>query len=242
MIKISIVEDDKKQAELLSQYVNRYGEENEYMFDITHFDNAQSFLASDQNFDIVFMDIELPDGNGMDVIRKVRETDKKIVVIFVTNLAQYAVEGYKVRAFDFIVKPISYYNFSLNFPNVLECLEINKDIELWIKAKGEEIRLLASRITYIEVMKHDLIFHTKDGTFMTSGSISNVADMLEDAPFFFCNRCYLVNLKYVTQVNQAQVLVDGEWLQISRRKRTEFLKNLNDYLAGGNGCFPARFS
>ena len=105
-----------------------------------------------QNFDIVFMDIELPDGNGMDLVRQMRETDKTTLVIFVTNLAQCAIEGYKVRAFDFIVKPISYYNFKLSFSNALDALEINKDIEIWIKNKEGEVRLLASRIIYIEVV------------------------------------------------------------------------------------------
>ena len=235
MIKIAIVEDDKEQADLLTQYLNKYGDENECSFEIKHFDRAEKFLENcNGNFEIVFMDIELPDGNGMDVVQKMRETDKTTLVIFVTNLAQYAVKGYKVRAFDFIVKPISYYNFSLNFPSALECLQANKDMEIWIKTKEGKVRLFASRIVYIEVMKHYLTYHTKDGNFTVLGSIDNVADELKGSSFSFCNRCYLVNLKYVTQVVQMQTMVDGEWLQISRRKRTDFLKDLNDYLAGGN--------
>ena len=237
MIKIAIVEDDKQQADLLSQYLNRYGKKNQYIFEITHFDRAESFLGNcNQNFDIVFMDIELPDGNGMDLVRQMRETDKTTLVIFVTNLAQCAIEGYKVRAFDFIVKPISYYNFKLSFSNALDALEINKDIEIWIKNKEGEVRLLASRIIYIEVVEHSLTFHTIDGVYTATGSksIRDVAEELIDASFSFCNRCYLINLKYVTQVQQLQVLVRGEWLQISRRKRADFLKELNDYLAGGN--------
>lgn len=237
MIKIAIVEDDKQQADLLSQYLNRYGKKNQYIFEITYFDRAESFLGNcNQNFDIVFMDIELPDGNGMDLVRQMRETDKTTLVIFVTNLAQCAIEGYKVRAFDFIVKPISYYNFKLSFSNALDALEINKDIEIWIKNKEGEVRLLASRIIYIEVVEHSLTFHTIDGVYTATGSksIRDVADELIDASFSFCNRCYLINLKYVTQVQQLQVLVRGEWLQISRRKRADFLKELNDYLAGGN--------
>lgn len=236
MIKIAIVEDDKNQADLLTQYLYRYGEENQYAYDITCFDTAEKFLTNiDQVFEIVFMDIELPDGNGMELARKIREKDKKVLVIFVTNLAQCAIEGYKVRAFDFIVKPISYYNFMLSFSNALEALEINKDIEIWIRNKDGEVCLQATRIMYVEVIEHSLTFHTMDGIYTATGSksIREVADELIDAPFSFCNRCYLVNLKYVTQVQQMQVLVGEEWLQISRRKRADFLKDLNDYLAGG---------
>ncbi len=235
MIKIAIVEDDKAQADLLSQYLDSYGNENKCDFEITHFDRAEKFLENcNGNFEIVFMDIELPDGNGMDVVRKMRETDKTTLVIFVTNLAQYAVKGYEVRAFDFIVKPIAYYNFTLKFSSALDSLETKKEIEIWIKTREGRIKLSASRIVYVEVVKHYLTYHTKDGNFTALGSIGNAADELKGSSFSFCNRCYLVNLKYVTQVTQTQTLVNGEWLQISRPKRADFLKDLNDYLAGGN--------
>ena len=235
MYKIAIVEDEKKQADLLTRYLMRYGEEHDCSFDVTHYDRAKEFLNDcNNNYYIVFMDIELPDGNGMDVAKEMRLVNKTTMIIFVTNLAQYAVKGYQVRAFDFIVKPISYYNFSLNFPSALECIQSNKEVDVWIKTKESKICLAASRIIYIEIMEHNLTYHTKDGKFTTIDSIGNVADKLRGAAFAFCNRCYLVNLKYVTKVTQTQVTVNGIALQISRRKRTEFLKDLNDFLAGGN--------
>ena len=235
MIKVAIVEDDIKQSRLLAGFIERYGKEHKLDFSITDFDKANDFYkAADKDFDIVFLDIELPDGNGMEIAEKLRENDKKAIIIFVTNLAQYAVKGYKVRAFDFIVKPITYYNFVLNFPNALECLETNREVELWVKQNDGKRRLLASQILYVEVMAHYLTYHTKDGLITALGSIAGIADELSGASFSFCNRCYLVNLKYVTQVTQTQVLVGNEWLQISRRKHADFLKDLNDYLAGGN--------
>lgn len=235
MINIAIVEDDEEQAKLLKEYILKYGEQNDYAFDVVHFDRTQTFLQNCHgNFDMVFMDIELPDGNGMDAVKIMRETDKNTIVIFVTNLAQYAVMGYKVRAFDFVVKPVSYYNFSLNFPSALECLQKNKDLDVWINAKTGKVCVSASKITYVEVMKHYLTYHTKDGDFVALGSIDSVANELAGSSFSFCNRCYLVNLKYVTQVTQTEVVVDGVPLQISRRKHTTFLKDLNDFLAGGN--------
>lgn len=235
MINIAIVEDDKTQAELLERYLEEYKKERDYSCKITHFDRALKFLScDDQVLDVVFMDIELPDGNGMEAVKKMREYDKKTIVIFVTNLAQYAVKGYEVKAFDFIVKPVAYYNFTLKFASALDSLETQKEQEVWVKTKGGQVKLWASRITYVEVQNHYLTYHTIDGDFMVLGSIGNVAAELKHAPFSFCNRCYFVNLKYVTWVDRTQVLVDGDWLQISRAKRTEFLKDLNDYLAGGN--------
>ena len=192
MVKIAIVEDEKKQADLLTRYLNRYGGEHDCLFDVTVFENATSFLQSvTDEFNVVFMDIELPDGNGMEVARKMRKTNKTTLIIFVTNLAQYAVKGYEVRAFDFIVKPISYYNFALKFAAALDALEVSKDVEVWIKTKDGLMKLKASRIIYVEVIKHYLTYHTKDGVFTSLGSITSAADQLKNSCFSFCNRCYL---------------------------------------------------
>lgn len=235
-VKIAVVEDDVIQSDLLKQYIERYSSENQVEYSLSRFERVDAFLLNGENgFDVVFMDIELPDGNGMEVVRKMREYDKTTLVIFVTNLAQYAVKGYEVRAFDFIVKPVSYYNFSLKFMSALENLETNRDIEVWIKNKTVKMKLFAAQITYIDVFQHDLTYHTADGNkYTVSGSITEASNKLQNSSFSFCNRCYLVNLRYVTQVTQTQVMVDGQWLQISRNKRAQFIKDLNDYLAGGN--------
>ena len=235
MIKIGVVEDDNEQLDVLLEYIKKYFVEHGYNYTVEVFGTATAFQGrKERDFDIIFMDIMLPDGNGWELVKELREKDKNTIIIFTTNMLQYAVKGYEVRAFDFIVKPISYYNFALNFPNALECLERSKDVEIWIKNGNGQRRLLASQIVYVEVMAHYLTYHTTEGKFTVLGSIGNVAKELQGASFSFCNRCYLVNLKYVTQVTSSQVLVNGESLQISRRKYADFLRDLNDYLGGGN--------
>lgn len=234
MFKIAIVEDDANQSKLLNDYIVRFSKEHGKTFDVATFYNAQSFLNTAQRaFDIIFMDIELPDGNGMEVVRKLRETDKETLVIFVTNLAQFAVKGYEVKAFDFVIKPIAYYNFELKFLNALDSVKVNKDIDIWIKYKGGKICLNTSRITYIDVVNHYVTYHTLDADYEVLNSINNVALELEGLPFSFCNQCYLVNLKFVKGITPLHVIVNGEKLLFSRRRRTAFLKDLDDYLAGG---------
>jgi DNA-binding LytR/AlgR family response regulator len=155
-------------------------------------------------------------------------------VIFVTNLAQYAIKGYEVKAFDFIVKPVAYYNFVLKMADALKSINLSRDVEVWIKTNEGMQKLYASQITYIEVIGHYLTYHTTDGDFICNGSITNASDELRASSFSFCNRCYLVNLKYVTQITQTEVVVDGHRLILTRHKRANFVKDLNNFLAGGN--------
>lgn len=235
MIRIAIVEDEITASDLLIDYLNKYANEKKEKFEIKVYSSSLMFLNEyKNNLDIVFMDIELPDGNGLDTIRKIRQLDNDVIVIFVTNMAQYAVKGYEVRAFDFIVKPVTYYNFSVKLENVLHCFEKKKDSEIWISNKEGKLKLKVSSIYYIEVVQHMCFYHTSNGNFKATGSLKNIEDTLEKMNFALCNRCYLVNLKYVTSVKKGIVVVNNEELIISRSKQAEFMKRLNDYLAEGD--------
>ena len=234
-VRIAIVEDDKTASDTLLGYIGEYGRENAENFETACFYNAATFLSAfKDNFDVVFMDIELPDGNGMDVVKRLRGMGGDVIVIFVTNMAQYAVKGYEVRAFDFIVKPVVKYNFAVKFKSALECFRRKAEVPVWVSSKEGKMRLSASRIKYIEVYKHVLVYHTLDGDFQSSGSLCNLEEQLAPAFFASCNRCYLVNLRYVTAVRQFSVVVGGEELQISRMKRSSFMRGLNAYLSGSD--------
>ena len=90
--RVCVVEDNKEHRDRLVAFIEKYGKERGKEFNISVYGDALSFLDEFYgNFDIIFMDIELPYRNGMDVVKQVREKDKKVIVIFVTNMAQYAV-------------------------------------------------------------------------------------------------------------------------------------------------------
>ena len=233
-IKVIIVEDEKNSADVLEQYLERYGETKGIEFDLRRYDNVSSFLCNYNNSaDLILMDIELPDGDGMSAIAKIRERDTEVTVIFVTNMSQYAVKGYEVRALDFIVKPVLYSNFSVKLANAVAVIRQRVSKEIWISNKEGKMCVRSSRILYIEVAKHMLVFHTLDGDYTQSRTLSNIQAELAGEPFSLCNRCYLVNLRYVTAVKQFDVYLGKHKLQISRLKRVDFMRDLNNYLAKG---------
>ena len=233
-IKVSIVEDDDGAAAQLMEYLKRYGDGKGIDFDIIRYKNVSLFLSNYNNSaDLIFMDIMLPDGDGMSAIAKIRERDADVTVIFVTNMSQYAVKGYEVRALDFIVKPVSYGNFSAKLGGALAVIRQRAGKNLWISNKDGKICVRSTKIRYIEIVKHVLVYHTLDGEFTQSGVLSNVQSELAGEPFSLCNRCYLVNLRYVTAVRRFDVYLGEEMLQISHSKRAEFVRDLNNYLAKG---------
>lgn len=234
--KIVIVEDDDKEAALLKEYIRRYAKESGFNFSIKRFSDGRSFLhAYPSDTDVVFMDIDLPKLNGMDTVKKLREADSEVVVVFVTNLAQYAVEGYSVDALDFIVKPVSYFNFKMKFKRALTRAEKRKNLAFWIDLKGGGKKYInTNELKYVEIRSHLLSYHTTEGVYDSWGTLNATTELLKEAPFELCNRCYLVNLKFVDGISDFDLHLGGEVLAISRMKRSGFLAALNRYLAGEN--------
>lgn len=179
------------------------------------------------------MDIELPGINGMDAVRELRKTDEDVIVVFVTNLAQYAVSGYEVSAFDFIVKPISYGNFSMKLRRVSQILSSRRKCDICVSTRSGKTLIKAADIKYVEIMRHAVTFHAESGVYTGSGTLKSVMETLEGLPFELCNRCYLVNLQYVTKIAGNEVFVGGESLQISAPRRKEFISKFNEYLGAG---------
>lgn len=233
MYKVAVVEDNDEAGNILLGYLKEYESHQGSKFNVSRFKDALDFLQTFRNnYDLIFMDIELPDINGMDVVRRIRAEDSKVIVIFVTNMAQYAIKGYEVNAMDFIVKPVSYSAFAMKLDRAVQCIEASAEKEIWINERTDKRRLRVSDIKYVEVSHHNVIYHTTEGNYTTYDQLNNVSLVLAPYPFALCNRYLLVNLQFVTAIEEFSVTVAGEKLQISRNKKKSFLTSLNEYLGG----------
>lgn len=235
MIHIAIVEDDQNCAVETKQYIEDFSKETGQKFRISHFSDGIKFLTDYHSiYDIVFMDIDMPNLNGMDTARKLREIDPVIVLIFLTNMAQYAIKGYEVNAIDYIVKPVGYFNFSLKLKKALKFVEFQSDISVLVPQTDGVMRIKSTEIQYIEVVDHNLIYYSDNQNYEARGSLKDLEKKLIDSGFAKCNHCYLVNLNYVTGISGNFVkMLSGANLQLSRPKRKKFLDQLAAYRNGG---------
>jgi len=236
MYKIQILEDEMSAANTLREYLNRFANERGIQIQIHHFENPYDFLESyAYDADIIFFDIEMPGVNGMEAAKKIREKDSRVTIVFTTNLAQYAIEGYSVNAFDFILKPFSYPAMELKFARIFNELSHNKaGVTITIKNKSSVQVVDVSEIRYVEVRNHILIYHMHDHEISTWGSMSSAYESLAPHHFSLANACYLINLKHVRGIESGDVVVDGQKLAISKGKRKSFLSDLASYYGGTN--------
>ena len=210
MTRIAIVEDEAAVREQLAGYVQRYTRQYGTQFEVTMFTDGVEILEDYRPvYDIIFLDVEMLHLDGMETARRIRELDSDVLLIFITNMAQYAIKGYAVGALDYILKPVP--------------------------VDGGMRRLDAAAICYIESEGHRVHFYTEDGDFSAPGALKALEEKLAGRLFARRNSGYLVNLAQVSGMQQNTVQVGPHELQISRPKRRAFLAALADYI-GGEGA------
>ena len=234
MIRVAIVDDDRKDIQQLQAYLEQYRRESGEAMDITVFTDGDEIAEGYRpRFDLILMDVEMRFLDGMSAAREIRKTDPEVVIIFITNMAQYAIQGYEVDALDYVLKPVSYFAFSQRLGRAITRMKRRGARYLTIPVKGGARKLEASQIYYVESRDHELTFHTAVGDFNATLTMREAERSLSGLPFFRGNNSYLINLEHVDGVLDGCAVVRGDRLLISRGRRGPFLEALSDQVGGG---------
>ena len=233
MIRIALVEDEAEVRAQLQGYVQRHTRQYGTEFAVTEFADGMELLDDYRPvYDILFLDVEMKHLDGMETARRVRELDKDVIIVFITNMAQYAIRGYSVGALDYVLKPVPYFAFSQQLLKAVARLEKRAKHYLTVPVEGGLRRLDTASIYYLESEGHRVHFYTDEGDFSAPGTLKAFEEKLADCPFARCNSGYLVNLAQVRELRQSTVQVGPCELQVSRPKRKAFLAALTDYIGG----------
>ena len=232
-INIAVVEDSIDDLNNCLSLLDKYSKEKKVQFDIQTFESGDAFLMRFKSqFDFIILDINLSAMNGIDVARSVREKDEEVIIMFATNLAKYATNGYEVDAIDFALKPLTYASFYLRLERVMKKLNKKSDSFLVVPCDGGFNKINISDVLYVEVISHDIIFHMTSGqNITTSGTLKKYDEKLKDLWFIRCNSCYLVNAHKIKRVEKLDIqLVNDEVIAISHPKKKSFMERFKKYV------------
>ena len=176
------------------------------------------------------MDIEMSFMDGMSAAEEIRKVDKEVVVIFITNMPQYAIKGYAVEALDYILKPVSYFAFSQRLSRAINRMKKREQKSLVIPIKGGTVRVDVNSIYYIESQGHDIIYHTASGDYVSYATMKDTEQALRELHFFRGSKWYLINLEHVDGLKDGCAkLKGGKTLPLSRGHKKAFMEALVQY-------------
>jgi len=230
MIKVAIVEDEHAYAMQLQEYLHQYEIENGEIFEISLFSDGDEIVNRYKPvYDIILMDVEMKLMDGMSAAEEIRKVDTEVVIIFITNMPQYAIRGYAVDALDYVLKPVSYFAFSQRLNRAISRMKKRESKTLALNVKGGTVRLDIANITYIESQGHTMIFHTVGAEYETTGTMKEIEKELMELHFYRGNKGYLINLAHVEGIKDGCAVVRGEQLLLSRARKKDFMETLTRY-------------
>lgn len=231
MIKVAFCDDDisvlEQLKDLLGRYCANYGQEAE----CASFSSSLELLAEMERgvrYDILFLDIILPNDNGIDISKEIRQYDSVVKIIFLTSSSEFAVQSYAVNAYFYQMKPICEEDFFRLMNSAISECRKEQGHSLILRCQSGITRIELDRLEYCEVLRRTLLFHMENGkTLKSTGSMDDLCGQLSDYENFVRpHRSFLVNMDYIRKISyKAITMEDLAEIPIPHGKCSE-IKNL----------------
>lgn len=219
MYNITILDDERKEAEHIKELAEAYFDRKEITerrIDI--FYNGSELLAhvNRVSCDLLFLDIEVGQENGIEIGRKLRQIAPDMIIIVITGYLKYSVEGYKIQAARYLLKPV---NAQLLYSELDEVLSLDDRQTLVLEDRDTYHRIKRKDILYVETLGRGSCFHTRNGSFVSRESLSIWQQRLDSYLFVECHKGILVHVRWIISVEKDTILLETmETLPLARRR------------------------
>ncbi len=230
MIHIAICDDEKEFVSDMRMLIERYAKEKQTEIRISEFESGLELMKQyDRTLDLVFLDIQMDGMDGLKTAGQIRTLDEEVSIIFLTSLKQYALEGYKYRAVNYIVKPMKYIRLKVELDRWMEKQQ-RKNPCIVVSNDSGTFKVALNTLHYAETYKRNLLLHTEQGEVISYRSMKELETELKQYGFFRCHSGFLVNMGFVKQVEKLEVhLTSGETIYVSKPKKKEFMEAMAEY-------------
>ncbi len=221
---IATCDDEVQFCKQVELYIKGLGKELGIETKCDKYISGEDLLASDYNkYQIIFLDIELKNENGIDIAEKIRKTNENVEIIFLTAFIQYAVDGYKVKAYRFLVKPVNYDDFVFQLNELFIRINNYEKSNLLLTKEGQKYNIKIQDIIYIEVMDHNLTYHCANCEITVVGTMKKMEKSLNEHYFVRIHNSFMINMKYIAEVRSHTILLKNMVeLPVTRSKKEMF--------------------
>lgn len=228
-MQIAICDDEKEIRRMLAEKIQKWYPKADLLF----YQSGNELLLSDKQPDILLLDIQMPEKNGMETAKELRKNNKETIIIFVTGLEDFVFQAFDVRAFHYLVKPFDDEKFAEVLQNAVRQLEDRKKTEtanrkkevprLMITAKGKHITVNLEDIVYAEVFDRKVIIHTMDSDIEYYGKMKELEKKAGDE-FYRPHRAYLVNFNFIRKYDATTIYLKKGQALMAKQNYREFVQ------------------
>ena len=233
MLKIAICDDEEKERKKIESILNNFALKYDVDIKIISYSSGNNLLSDKKEFDLIFLDVEMDDINGIETAEKIRATDMNVPIVYITNYSDYWKRAYKVHAFDFISKPYEYEDIENVLRDFLVSLEEKNENKVSFTTDDGLTVFNTNSIIYFHLSaKRCVQIFTIYKNYITKESLNSVMERLDNKQFYRTSREYIVNLNYVETIlnNDGIVLKDNIWIPLALKKQSDFYKKLSEQL------------
>lgn len=230
MLLVSIIDPSKEDVTRLSALIEHYFRRSGTAYVQRVYQSGMEFVRSAENSDIVFLETNLEKLDGLETARIIRKLGSEAQLIFVARDAEMAIHGYSVDALDYLLKPVESAAAERALDKAVRRLSSRSCAYLALKLPNGTVSISTNDITYVEVFDHNLVYHTTGGDYTVRGRLGDVYEQLDHDYFLACNRSFIVNLRYVTEICTDHVILNGTKISVSKSHRKEIQSRFSAFM------------
>lgn len=229
MFRVVICEDEDIHRKILSDYVKKIFKEINEEIELMEFESGDEILLSDIEFksvDIFLLDIQMDGIDGMELAKNIRYKSDSSEIIFITSLINYIQDGYVVRAYRYLLKPLEYEELKKHLFSCISDIRSRRENYIIIENKGIIHKVPIKDIMYIDVIKKDLSIYTQENIYHSKNSLDRMEKELEKYNFYRCHKSYLVNLEYIDTIKGNTVFIGDYQIPVSKYRISNLKKKI----------------
>ena len=230
MLLVSIIDPSKEDVTRLSALIEHYFRRSGTAYVQRVYQSGMEFVRSAENSDIVFLEANLEKLDGLETARIIRKLGSEAQLIFIARGAEMAIHGYSVDALDYLLKPVEPTAVERALDKAVRRLSSRSCAYLALKLPNGTASISTNDITYVEVFDHNLVYHTTGGDYTVRGRLGDVYEQLDHDYFLACNRSFIVNLRYVTEICTDHVILNGTKISVSKSHRKEIQSRFSAFM------------
>lgn len=236
-MRICLVDDESLQLDYLKVIIDKWSNKHSVHTELSFYHSAEEMLFENSEsypYDMIVLDIQMGKMNGIELAKKIRKTDKNVILAFISGMADYVFDGYEVQAIRYILKPIKD-NKVYELLDYVNTRITTENSYLIISVSGEKKRINYDDIVYFESMGHYVTLHLEHTEYDYKYNISDLCDDLAGTEFIRTHRSYVVNIKYVDKITRNECrLVQNISIPLSRNSYKSVNEKFIDYYKGKN--------